>query len=160
MEYIGHIIEDNNQHSHLGCSQGHFFRSMYGQHMLGIDDIGGQVILNGENHIWKKRYGSNGDEEFYHFALGKQGYTLAHIGPKKKERVMCEIFGAYGWKFGVKSQKYVSDHFLVRGINVYVPHAFSPKAFPDSDCLLHFYAHSENPQCRHFGKLMHYMNRM
>ncbi|WP_140398054.1 glycosyl hydrolase [Lachnoclostridium sp. An169] len=160
VEYIGHIIEDNNQHSHLGCSQGHFFRSMYGQHMSGIDDIGGQVILGGENHIRKKRYEANGDGEFYHFALGKLGSSLAHIDPKKKGRAMCEIFGAYGWEFGVRSQKYVLDHFLVRGINVYVPHAFSPKAFPDPDCPPHFYAHGENPQYRHFGKLMHYMNRM
>ena len=160
VEYIGHIIEDNNQHSRLGCSQGHFFRSMYGQHMSGIDDIGAQVLLGGENHTRIKGFGADGDGEFYHFALGKLGSSFAHIDPKKKGRAMCEIFGAYGWDFGVRSQKYVLDHFLVRGINTYVPHAFSPKAFPDPDCPPHFYAHGENPQYRHFGKLMRYMNRM
>lgn len=160
VEYIGHIIEDNNQHSRLGCSQGHFFRSMYGQHMSGIDDIGAQVLLGGENHTRKKGFGADGDGEFYHFALGKLGSSFAHIDPKKKGRAMCEIFGAYGWDFGVRSQKYVLDHFLVRGINTYVPHAFTPKAFPDPDCPPHFYAHGENPQYRHFGHLMHYMNRM
>jgi len=40
-----------------------------------------------------------------------------------------------------------------------VPHAFSGKAFPDPDCPPHFYAHGHNPQYRHFGELMGYMNR-
>lgn len=73
---------------------------------------------------------------------------------------MCEIFGAYGWEEGVKLEKYLVDHFLVRGINHYVPHAFSAKEFPDPDCPPHFYAHGHNPQYRHFGALMQYTNRM
>jgi len=40
-----------------------------------------------------------------------------------------------------------------------VPHAFSSKEFPDPDCPPHFYAHGHNPQYRHFGELMKYMNR-
>ena len=50
-------------------------------------------------------------------------------------------------------------HFLVRGINYFVPHAFSGAPFPDPDCPPHFYAHGHNPQYRHFGRLMAYMNR-
>lgn len=73
---------------------------------------------------------------------------------------MCEIFGNYGWKEGVYLEKYLADHFMVRGINRFVPHAFSPKAFPDPDCPPHFYAHGYNPQYRHFGSLMKYMNRI
>lgn len=73
---------------------------------------------------------------------------------------MCEIFGAYGWGEGVRLEKYLTDHFLVRGINHYVPHAFTAKAFPDPDCPPHFYAHGHNPQYRHFGALMAYMNRV
>jgi hypothetical protein len=101
-----------------------------------------------------------GDGEFYHFALGKLGSSLAHIDPKKKGRAMCEIFGAYGWGEGVRLMKWLADHFLVRGVNYYVPHAFSPKEFPDIDCPPHFYAHGLNPQFRHFQYLMRYMNRM
>lgn len=160
VEYIGHIIEDNNQHSRLGCSMGHFFRSMYGQHMSGIDVIRNQVILGGERHIRMDALAEGGEGEFYHYALGKLGSSLAHIDPRKQGRAMCEIFGAYGWSCGVRLQKYLTDHFLVRGINYFVPHAFSPKAFPDRDCPPHFYAHGENPLYRHFGKLMGYMNRM
>jgi len=158
--YTGHIIEDNNQHSRLGCSQGHFFRAMAGQHLAGIDNIGNQVLLGGENHFRLSRFTPPGDGEFYHFALGKLGSSFAHIDPRKKGRALCEIYGAYGWNTGVRLMKYLTDHFLVRGINQYVPHAFSPKAFPDPDCPPHFYAHGYNPQYRHFGKLMRYLNRV
>ncbi len=160
VEYIGHIIEDSNQHSRLGSSMGHFFRAMQGQHMSGIDDIGNQVIVGGEDSRRISPFGPGGEGEFFHFELGKLGSSFAHIDPKKQGRAMCEIYGAYGWNTGVRTMKYLTDHFLVRGINYYVPHAFSPKAFPDPDCPPHFYAHGENPQYRHFGKLMRYLNRM
>lgn len=160
VEYIGHIVEDLNQHSRLGSSMGHFFRSMKGQHMSGIDDIGNQVLVGGEDNRRLDGFGKGGQGEFFHFELGKLGSSFAHIDPKKQGRAMCEIFGAYGWNTGVRTMKYLADHFLVRGINTFVPHAFSPKEFPDPDCPPHFYAHGENPQYCHFGKLMHYMNRM
>ena len=73
---------------------------------------------------------------------------------------MCEIFGNYGWQEGVRLEKYLADHFLVRGINHYVPHAFTAMDYPDPDCPPHFYAHGHNPQYRHFGWLMKYMNRV
>lgn len=160
VEYIGHIVEDNNQHSRMGSSQGHFFRSMRGQHMAGIDDIGGQVLPGGENHKRESLLSAEKDGEFYHFTLGKLGSSLAHIDPKKNGMAFCELFGAYGWNLGIRTMKYLTDHFLVRGINVYVPHAFSPKDFPDSDCPPHFYAGGEDPQFPYFRKLMQYTNRM
>jgi hypothetical protein len=156
VEYIGHIIEDSNQHARLGCSLGHFFRALDGQHMAGIDDIGGQVLPGGENHTRR----IDGDGEFFHFALGKLGSSHGHIDPKKQGRAMCEIYGAYGWGETIATMKWLTDHFVVRGINHYVPHAFSPKAFPDRDCPPHFYAHGLNPQYRHFGYLMRYLNRL
>ena len=55
--------------------------------------------------------------------------------------------------------KWLTDHMLVRGINEYVPHAFSPK-YPDPDCPPHFYAGGHNPEYRSFGKIMGYMNRV
>ena len=160
VEYIGHIIEDLNQHSRLGGSQGHFFRAMKGQHMSGIDCIGNQTILGGEDHHRLPGFAKGGEGEFYHFELGKLGSSFGHIDPKKQGRTMCEIYGACGWQTGVRQMKPMTDHFLVRGVNTFTPHAFSPKAFPDPDCPPHFYAHGENPQYRHFGKLMGYMNRM
>ena len=57
-------------------------------------------------------------------------------------------------------EKYLADHFMVQGVNRYVPHAFSGKAYPDRDCPPHFYAHGNNPQYRHFGQVIAYMNRI
>lgn len=160
VEYIGHMIEDNNQHTRTGSSLGHYFRGLWGQSMAGIDDIGNQVLPQGE---WNGRSGvwnDYRDGEFYHYVLGKLASSLASLDPKKHGRAMCEIFGNYGWSEGVRLEKYLVDHFLVRGINRFVPHAFSPKAFPDTDCPPHFYAHGNNPQYRHFGALMAYTGRL
>ncbi|MGN1015470.1 MAG: hypothetical protein ACI4PL_00575, partial [Faecousia sp.] len=160
VEYIGHLIEDNNQHLRCGSSLGHYFRGLAGQDMAGIDCIGGQVLPQGE---WDGPYGLMGEHRsglFYHYVLGKLGASLAAIDPRKKGRCMCEIFGNYGWEEGVRLEKYLADHFLVRGVNYFVPHAFSPKAYPDPDCPPHFYAHGHNPQYRHFGALMQYMGRL
>ena len=160
VEYIGHVIEDENQHGRTGTSLGHYFRGLKWQTMAGIDDIGGQVQLGGEDFQKKSMMGFTLDGEFYHYALGKMGASLAALNPRMKNRAMCEIFGNYGWKSGVQEQKYLLDHFLVRGINYYVPHAFTCKDYPDRDCPPHFYAQGNNPLYRHFGKLMQYGERM
>ena len=162
VSYIGHLIEDNNQHARTGSSLGHYFRGLAGQDMAGIDDIGNQVFPGGEDldiederFPFKRRIG-----EFYHYMLGALAVSGAAIEPGKCGNAMCEIFGAYGWSEGVRLEKYLVDHFMVRGINHFVPHAFSPMAFPDPDCPPHFYAHGNNPQYRHFGSLMAYTNRI
>lgn len=158
VEYMGHIIEDDNAHSRLGCSIGHFFRAQKGQDMSGIDVVLLQIIpgFHGVYHQW---IASDRDGEFFHFGLAKLGSSYAHIDEKKVGRALCEIFGAYGWAEGVSLMKWLTDHMLVRGINVFIPHAFSP-SFPDRDCPPHFYARGNNPQYRFFVLLMKYMNRM
>ncbi len=158
--YIGHLIEDDNHHTRTGSSLGHYFRGLWGQDMSGIDDIGGQVFPQGEDVSYNNGTFQHRNGEFYHYMLGKLGSSAAAIEPRKNGNSMCEIFGNYGWSEGVRLEKYLADHFLVRGINHYVPHAFSPKEFPDPDCPPHFYAHGHNPQYRHFGYLMAYMNRV
>ncbi len=160
VQYIGHLVEDNDVHARLGSSLGHYFRGLSGQHMAGIDNIGNQVLIGGGDGKRSAGVGAAGDGEFYHYELGKLGSSHAHIDPRKGGCALCENFGAYGWQTGVKTMKYLADHFLVRGINHFTPHAFSPKAFPDPDCPPHFYAHGENPQYRAFGELMGYMNRV
>ncbi len=160
VEYIGHLIEDNGAHARTGSSLGHYFRGLSGQDMAGIDDIGGQVFPQGEDVSYDLGPLECRDGEFYHFMLGKLAGSAAAIDPRKKGRAMCEIFGNYGWSEGVRLEKYLLDHFLVRGVNHFVPHAFSTKDFPDPDCPPHFYAHGNNPQYRHFGTLMKYTNRV
>lgn len=102
--------------------------------------------------------GSNG--KFYHYALAKLGASAAHLSPHKNGRALCEAYGAYGWNEGLKTMKWITDHLLVRGINYLVPHAFSPKEYPDIDCPPHFYAHGHNPQYRHMPQFTNYANRL
>ncbi len=160
VKYIGHMIEDDNHHSRLGSSLGHYFRGLRGQDMAGIDDIGGQVLPQQENVSYNMGTFQHRDGVFYHYVLGKLASSAASLEPQKHGDSMCEIFGNYGWEEGVQLEKYLADHFLVRGVNHYVPHAFSAKDFPDPDCPPHFYAHGNNPQYRAFGALMAYMNRV
>lgn len=160
VEYIGHVVEDNNQHARTGTSLGHYFRGLKWQTMAGIDDIGGQVFPGHEDKKEKSVLGFENDGEFYHYALGKLGSSLATVNPRMKGRAMCEIFGNYGWSEGIYLEKYLLDHFMVRGINYFVPHAFTCSSYPEKDCPPHFYAQGNNPLYRHFGKLMEYGNRI
>ena len=160
VEYIGHMLEDCDSNANLGPSMGHFFRGLSGQHMAGIDNIGGQVMPGGMDVHRHEPDMCQDSAGFYHYMLGRMGASMAAVDPKKKGRCMCENFGAYGWRLGVRTEKYLNDHFMARGVNRFVPHAFSPKAFPDPDCPPHFYAHGENPQFRAFGELMAYTNRV
>ena len=160
VQYIGHVIEDNNAHSRLGYGAGHFYRSMAGQDMAGIDVVLHQLAPQQNNGYFDSFTSTGWDGEFFHFALGKMGASLGYLDPKKKGRIMCEVFGAYGWSEGIKSMLWMANHLLVRGVNYFVPHAFTMKDFPDPDCPPHFYASGKNPQFKYFHYLMGYMNRL
>lgn len=160
VEYIGHVVEDNGTHSRTGHGPGHWFRAMAGQDMAGIDVIGSQVIFGAPSQTRKGMGGMEIDGEFFHYILGKLGASSGHLDPRKKGRTMCELFGAYGWNFGVRDMKYLLDHLLCKGVNYIVPHAFSMAEYPDIDCPPHFYARGNNAQFPWFAELMKYANRM
>ena len=157
--YIGHVIEDANMHRRLGSGCGHYFRALEGQHMAGVDVVLHQ-ILPGLGNIASAGHVSymEMDHKLNHYILGKLGSSSAHTEAKKQGRAMCEIFGAYGWAEDLATMKYLADHFLVRGINYYVPHAFSPKE-NDTDCPPNFYNSGKNPQYKYFHRLMAHLNR-
>jgi len=160
VEYIGHVIEDDHQHMMTQSSGGHFFRALDGQDMAGIDVVLCQIVpgMTDDINVVPCSYDVC-DPDFYHFTLPKLGASHAHIQPEKHGRAMCEIYGAYGWAEGLKMMKWLTDVMLVRGINRYVPHAYTPK-FPDPDCPPHMYAGGTNPQYAKFRLLMEYMNRV
>nr|WP_275983992.1 glycosylhydrolase-like jelly roll fold domain-containing protein [Paenibacillus hamazuiensis] len=160
VEYIGHVLEDNNVHARLGPGTGHFFRSLWGQDMSGIDVVLWQIVPGFDEMSFRQPTSGETDSEFYHYGLAKLGVSLGHIDPKKRGRTMCEVYGAYGWAEGLKLMKWITDHMLVRGVNYFVPHAFTQKAFPDPDCPPHMYASGKNPQYRHYKHLNRYMNRI
>ncbi len=158
VEYIGHIVEDYDQHSNMG-SGGHYFRSLDGQDMAGVDVVLCQIVPGMTEHAnvcpcWY----DTADPDFFHFSLAKLAASHADIQPLKKGRAMCEIFGAYGWAEGLKTMKWLADHMLVRGMNYFVPHAFSAK-FPD-EVPPQFTGAGHNAEFRYFRILMEYMNRV
>lgn len=158
VQYIGHIIEDNDSHARLGCSAGHYFRSLDGQDMSGIDVVLHQILPGMGHYVHTASAAWNQcDPAFFDCVLAKLGSSFSHINPQMDGRAMCEIFGAYGWAEGASSMRYLLDHMLVRGINRFVPHAFSP-SFPDPDCPPHFGAGDLDPQYEAFTALMHYGN--
>ena len=159
VQYIGHVIEDNGQHTRLGCGAGHYFRAMAGQDMAGIDNIGNQIVPGNPDSTRHNPSGA-GDPQFFHFGLAKLGASEAWIDPKKKGRLMCENFGAYGWGLGIKNMKWLVDYLVAQGVNRFVPHAFSMADYPDDDCPPHYYARGNNPQFPFFGELMKYTDRL
>lgn len=160
VQHIGHVIEENNAHARLGGGAGHFYKSMKGQHMAGVDVVLHQLLPGLDHGIYKGMTARGWDGEFLHYCLAKQGSSLGRLDSEKQGRTMCEVFGAYGWAEGTKTMKWITDHMLVRGVNEFVPHAFDPMEYPDPDCPPHFYARGKNPQFREFCELMGYMNRM
>ncbi len=159
VRYIGHIVEDNCGYMRLGAGVGHYFRATAGQDMAGIDNIGYQLMPC--NDVASRHTGFQDlYPEFYHYGLGKLGGSAAAIDPLKKGRLMCENFGAYGWRLGVRDMKWLVDYLVAQGVNYFVPHAFSMAEYPDQDCPPHFYARGNNPQFPYFCDLMRYTDRL
>lgn len=161
VSYIGHVIEDVNAHMRLGYGSGHFFRAMEGQDMSGLDVVLYEIVPGLSEHTHQALLpvdGAEVDPEFFDYTLAKLAVSASHLDPKKQNRCMCELFGAYGWVEGLPTMKYLADHMIVNGVNYFVPHAFTNR-YPNSDCPPHFWAEGNNPQYAYFGELMNYMNR-
>ena len=159
IKYIGHIIEDNRKDAETNAGCGHYFRALDGQDMSGVDVVLTQLIPGMKNCNHTANVSArHTNYNFYKYMLAKLGSSMAHLDPKKKGNAMCEIFGAFGWVEGTKTMKWLSDHMLVRGINFFVPHAFSAKE-NDTDCPPIFYYRGRNPQYKYIGKITKYLER-
>lgn len=155
---IGHVIEENGAHARIGYGPGHYFRAMEGMDAAGIDVVNN--IYPGRTEGKYLTLFNDFDTTFNHWGLSKMASSAAHLDPKKKGMAVCEAFGAYGWSEGLKTMKWITDAMSVRGINVVVPHAFSPMEFPDPDCPPHFYAGGKNPQFPFFHIWSSYASRV
>ena len=156
--YIGHVIEDMN--CHLRSGVGHYFRALRHQDMSGMDIVLHQVMPGMADYIHTVTCATGtGAGSFYEYILAKLCSSLAHLTPHMKGRAMCEVFGAYGYGEDSVLMKFLIDHLFVRGINCFVPHAFSSK-FPDGDCPPHFGAEGQDPSFEAFGALMRYANKV
>ncbi|NMA19874.1 MAG: hypothetical protein GX927_04770 [Lentisphaerae bacterium] len=178
VQYIGHVLEDQGCHFHTGWGCGHFFRSMEGQHMAGLDIVLNQMVpgfrtIKHATNSSSKEY----DSVFYHYTLAKLGASLAHLTPHMQNRAICEVFGAYGWTCGLPVMRAIFNHFLSNGTNHFIPHAYSMHLpgtvrescdegtqAPPGYCMTHlaptFYFGGLNPQYRQFGALMQYVQRV
>ena len=177
VEYIGHCLEDRGAHFHTGWGCGHYFRAMAGQHMAGLDIVLNQLVPG----IRTIRHAGNSssreyDSVFYNYTLGKLGASLAHVTPHMKNRVFCEVFGAYGWTCGAAMMQAIFNHFLVNGTNYFMPHAFSMNLpgesrksdensfVPPGYCMEKlpptFFMGGLNPQFRLFGHLVQSIQRI
>lgn len=158
--YIGHVIEDMGAHTRMGYGSGHYFRALDGQDMAGIDIVLTQDMPGVLNNVHRSLLTDGGaaDPAFFHYTLPKLAASHSHIQPLKKNRAMCEIFGAFGWAEGLPYMKGLADTMLSSGVNYFVPHAFSPKE-EDPDCPPHFYNGGKNIQYPKFKSLMEYMGR-
>ncbi len=139
LEYIGHVIEQNNAHSRLGQGAGHYFRAVSGQTMSGMDLVLHELrpSFRGHYHAWKTQ-DFEAEDDFFRYMLPQMTVSAAYLDPKKQGRALCEIYGAYGWQEDVGEMRYLTSLLLSRGINAFTPHAFSLKPFPDPDSPPHF----------------------
>lgn len=158
--YTGHVIEDNNASTGLGHSIGHYFRSMKGQDISGVDVIF-QQVMPGFGHYDNIYLGATelSDSEFFHYVEPFLGSSCAHLYPEMKNRALCEVFGGYGWSTGSQTMKWIMDFMMVRGINVFVPHAFAPN-FENDDAPPHFGSFGQDPQFDGFSALLNYTNKV
>ena len=157
VQLIGHMVEDNGAHARLGYGCGHFFRAVEGMDTSGLDVV--YQIWPGYREGRHKTPFGYLDSRFFYWGLPKLASSAAQLDPKKRGVTVCEIFGAYGWQEGLKLMKWLTDHVCVRGVNLLIPHAFSPK-YPDPDCPPHFYARGKNPQWEYFSVWSDYTNRV
>lgn len=158
--YSGHIIEDMGAHARLGCSAGHYFKCMHGADIAGVDVVLHQISPDFAENTHRAPIGAGvSDPTFFNYTLAKLASSAAHIDAGMQGRALCEVFGAYGWGESVRTMKWIADHMLVRGINYFIPHAFSMR-YPDEDCPPHFYAQGNNPAYRAFCRLTGYMRDM
>ena len=137
LTYCGHIIEDMGAHTRLGCSAGHYFKSQTGADYAAVD-----VVLHQIKPYYRKKHfapiaGGYADPLFFDNTLAKLASSCARFDNEKNGRAICEIFGAYGWGESISEMLYLVNHMAVRGINAFIPHAYS-QMFPNDDCPPHF----------------------
>jgi len=182
VEYIGHNLEDADAHMRTGWGCGHYFRSMKGQHMSGMDIVFEQLTpgISTVDHAMNTASRTR-SSTFYHYTLPKLAASLAHITPHMKNRALSEIFGATGWTCGLTNMYSLFNHTLICGINNYVPHAYAipvPQVFeshqdrenaagsvtPPGYCLTYlpptFHAGGYNPQYKVFCDIIKYVQRV
>ena len=158
--YAGHIIEDNGNHTSLGCSLGHYFKSQRGANMASVDIVLHQIKPY-DNDIphFGPIAGGYGYPSFFNYTLLKLASSCARLDAEKQGNALCEVFGAYGWGESTNDMLYLVNLCIAQGINYFIPHAFSHH-FGLEDCPPHFYAGGKYSITDHHKLLFKYMNKL
>lgn len=158
--YTGHIIEDMDAHTKTGCSAGHYFKSVKGMDYASVDVVLHQ-IKRFENDCphYAPICGGYADPLFFNNTLAKLASSDSRLDDFKKGNACCEVFGAYGWCESSAEMLFLVNHMLVRGINMFIPHAFI-SVFGFSDCPPHFYAGNKNNAGKAHALIFKYMEDM
>ena len=159
LQYASHILEDMGAHARTRESAGHYFRSQKNADYAGIDVVLHQIkpYYNRHRHLAPVADGYV-DPKFFNNTTAKLASSCARLYPEKRG-ALCEIFGAYGWAESSEEMLWLVNHMLVRGINRFIPHAFSP-VFPLADCPPHFYANGHNPMFGAYCDVIGYINKV
>lgn len=99
------------------------------------------------------------NDEFDHYALGKLSSSLAAISPSMDGRSIIKTFGGYGEDCGIELQKYICNHFMVRGNNNIMPMSFTDASYP-SGISPDLYADGNNPGYYALNELGKYVDRI
>ncbi len=94
-------------------------------HPAESDDIGPlrYFQLPGQDMVWRYIEPEKPSAlEGKHSTAGKCSSSAGRH--QKARRNGNEIYGAYGWKLNMDEMKWLADWFMVRGVNLFWPHAF------------------------------------
>ena len=113
MMYIGHVIEDQDTHMRMSYGSGHFFRSLDGQDMSGIDIVLMQDIPGFNDSIHRAPIADGGiaDPAFFRYTLPKlaplasirsarpfiKGSPSAHPNAPKISHMALPCFSGWRW---------------------------------------------------------------
>ena len=156
LKYASHIIEDLGAHTATFNSAGHYFRSQTGADFAGIDVVLRQIQPHYTDYSYISPVGYI-SPLFFNNTLAKLASSCAHLDKIKQNRALCEIFGAYGWGETSSEMLYLVNHMFVRGVNYFIPHAFSSK-YPNADCPPYFDYNEENYSFYAYKKINEYIN--
>ena len=94
-------------------------------HPAASDDIGPlrYFQLPGQDMVWRYVEPEKPTAlEGAHSTVGKCSSSSArHLGARRNGN---EIYGAYGWRLTMDEMKWLADWLMVRGVNLFWPHAF------------------------------------
>lgn len=149
VESVGHFMEHSNMYVLPDYCAGDMMRLQRYSDMGGIDAVFDQFV-------WGKREQRDAPS----WSTPKLASSISHVFGKRDDLAMVEIFGARGQDLTYPEMKWWTDHMLVSGVNVMIPHSFNPRAPFDNDCPPYFYNGGYEPRWPLYRVYADYASRL